>query len=44
MLAIALLIIALIVFGIGFAVKVLWYAALVVLVLALVSFLMGRRG
>jgi len=43
MLAIALVILALIIFGVGFAIKVLWYAALVVLVLALVSFVMGRR-
>ncbi|MFN2569920.1 MAG: hydrophobic protein [Candidatus Dormibacteria bacterium] len=42
-LAIGLLILAAILFGVGFAVKVLWYVAIVILVVALVSFVMGRR-
>ena len=43
MLAIVLLILALILFGGGFAYSVLWYAAVIAIVLALVSFLFGRR-
>jgi hypothetical protein len=43
MLALALLILALILFGGGFAYSVLWYVAIAVIVLALVSFLFGGR-
>lgn len=41
-LAIALIILAVILFGVGFAVKVLWYLAVIALVVALVSFIAGR--
>lgn len=44
MLAIALIILALILFGGGFAYSALWYAAVIVLVFALLSFLFGRRS
>lgn len=44
MLALILLIVALILFGGGFAYNVLWWAAIIALVLALVSFLTGRRA
>lgn len=40
--ALALLILAIIFFGVGFALKVLWYAAIIALILALVSFVAGR--
>lgn len=42
MLAVLLLIVALILFGGGFAYSVLWYAAVIALILALVSFFTGR--
>lgn len=42
MLALALLILAILLFGFGFAVKVLWWAAIIALILALVSFITGR--
>ena len=38
MLALILLILAIILFGIGFTVKVLWYAAIIALLLAVISF------
>ena len=44
MLALALLILALILFGGGFAYSVLWYAAVIVIILALLSFVFGRRS
>jgi predicted membrane protein len=40
--AIVLLVLAVILFGLGFAVKVLWWAAVIALVLALVGFFLGR--
>lgn len=43
MLALVLLILAILLFGGGFAYNVLWFAAVVLLVLALVSFATGRR-
>lgn len=42
--AIILLIIAIILFGAGFALKVLWYAAVIALILALVGFFLGRSS
>jgi hypothetical protein len=44
MLAVLLLIVALILFGGGFAYSVLWYAAVIALILALVSFFTGRSA
>ena len=43
MLALVLIILALILFGGGFAYNVLWFAAVIILALALVSFVSGRR-
>ena len=43
MLAIALIIIALLLFGGGFAYNVLWYAAVILAVLAIISFISGRN-
>jgi hypothetical protein len=40
---IVLLILALIIFGVGFAVHLLWWLLIVLLVIAIVSWLMGRR-
>lgn len=40
---IVLLILALILFGVGFAVHLLWWLLIVVLILAIVSWLFGRR-
>jgi hypothetical protein len=40
---IVLLILALIVFGVGFAVHLLWWLLIVLLVLAVISWLFGRR-
>jgi hypothetical protein len=40
---IVLLILALILFGVGFAVHLLWWLLIVVLVIAIVSWLFGRR-
>ena len=38
-----LLILALIVFGVGFAVHLLWWLLIVLLVIAILSWLFGRR-
>jgi hypothetical protein len=40
---IVLLILALIVFGVGFAVHLLWWLLIVLLVIAILSWLFGRR-
>ena len=40
---IVLLILALIVFGVGFAVHLLWWLLIVLLVIAVLSWLFGRR-
>jgi hypothetical protein len=40
---IVLLILALIVFGVGFAVHLLWWLLIVLLVIAVISWLFGRR-
>jgi hypothetical protein len=40
---VVLLILALIVFGVGFAVHLLWWLLIVVLVVAIFSWLFGRR-
>jgi hypothetical protein len=40
---IVLLILALILFGVGFAVHLLWWLLIVVLVIAVISWLFGRR-
>lgn len=39
-----LLILALILFGAGFALKVLWYAAVIALIIAVIGFFMGRSS
>jgi hypothetical protein len=43
LLFIVLLILALIVFGVGFAVHLLWWLLIVLLVIAILSWLFGRR-
>jgi hypothetical protein len=40
---IVLLVLALIVFGVGFAVHLLWWLLIVLLVIAILSWLFGRR-
>jgi hypothetical protein len=40
---IVLLILALILFGVGFAVHLLWWLLIVVLIIAILSWLFGRR-
>jgi hypothetical protein len=40
---IVLLILALIVFGVGFAVHLLWWLLIILLVIAVLSWLFGRR-
>lgn len=40
---IVLLILALIIFGVGFAVHLLWWLLIVLLVIAVLSWLFGRR-
>ena len=40
MFALALLILALLFFGFGFAVQILWYAAVIMVILAVVSYVM----
>ena len=44
MVAVALIILALLLFGGGFAYNVLWVAAVILVALALVSFATGRRA
>jgi len=44
MLLLALIVIAVLLFGGGFALNALWYVAIVVLVLAGISYLTGRSG
>jgi hypothetical protein len=44
MVALALVVLAVLLFGGGFAVSILWYAAVIVLVIAAVSYMTGRRG
>jgi hypothetical protein len=44
MLALILIIVALVLFGGGFAYSILWYAAVIALILALVSFMTGRSA
>ena len=41
---VVLLILALILFGAGFALKVLWYAAVIALIIAVIGFFMGRSS
>jgi hypothetical protein len=41
---IVLLILALIVFGVGFAVHLLWWLLIVLLVIAVIGWLFGRRS
>jgi len=40
---VVLLILALILFGVGFAVHLLWWLLIVVLIIAIVNWLFGRR-
>jgi hypothetical protein len=42
-LLIVLLILALIVFGVGFAVHLLWWLLIILLIIAVLSWLFGRR-
>lgn len=44
MMLLVLIVLAILLFGGGFALNILWYAAVIVLVLAAVSYLTGRRG
>ena len=44
MAAILLIVLAIILFGFGFVVKVLWYAAIIAVLLAVISFALGRRA
>lgn len=44
MMLLALIILAILLFGGGFALNILWFAAVIVLVLAAVSYVMGHRG
>lgn len=43
MVALLLVILAIILFGFGFTLKVLWYAAIIAVLLAVISFALGRR-
>ena len=42
MLALILVLIAIVLFGIGFTIKVLWYAAIIAILLAIISFFWRR--